>query len=153
MPIPVQGGNSGSGVLEVVEASNRLVVSPFVVEDEKGNPAGVSLAISLAANELDSEGSTAVNEKSIATSLFLSQEKTVILGGFTIDSNGNQENKTPGLGDIPLLGALFKRKVRREEANRLYFAISVTVIPYGTVVQPVDLPSLNTEIPAPRTKK
>jgi type II secretory pathway component GspD/PulD (secretin) len=156
IPVPIQGGISGSGALEVIEASNILNVIPFVIEDENGNPTGVSLSINLTANELDLEVPSAVpvvNEKSILTRLFLNQETTVILVGFTVDSKSDQVSKTPGLGDIPIIGYLFKRKFKREELNRLYFAISVTVIPYGAMVQPVDLPNVTTEIPAPSIKK
>jgi type II secretory pathway component GspD/PulD (secretin) len=153
IPIVTQSTIGAPGQVTIIKASNILKVTPFVVDDENGNAKSVSLALQLEANEPDSGLSGAVNVKSIQTSLLLDQEKTVILGGFTVDSNSDATSKTPGLGDIPILGYLFKRKTKREELNRLYFAISVSVIPYGTVVQPVDVPNASTDIPAPKTKR
>jgi Flp pilus assembly secretin CpaC len=89
----------------------------------------------------------AVNRRSIQTRLILDQDKTVILGGFTVDSKGSDVSKTPGLGDIPILGYLFKRKVNRAEISRLYFAISVEIVPFGQIIEPVVVPGATTEVP------
>jgi type IV pilus assembly protein PilQ len=157
LPVAIQGGLNSGGELQIIQASNILAITPYVIDDDSGNPVGVNLALQIESNEVDRslvvQGVPAINRRSIQTRLLLDQEKTVILGGFTLDSTTNDVSKTIGLGDIPLLGFLFKRKIKREELNRLYFAISVSVIPYGTVVQPVDVPNASTDIPAPKTKR
>jgi type II secretory pathway component GspD/PulD (secretin) len=56
-------------------------------------------------------------------------------------------SKTPGLGDIPIFGELFKRRIRDTRFNRLYFAISVSVIPYGEAIEPVVVPGATTQPP------
>ena len=89
-----------------------------------------------------------MTRRSIQSKLILNQDKTVILGGFTVDSNNNSVSKTPGLGDIPVLGYLFKRKIRSNQINRLYFAISVSVVPYGSIIEPVVVPGATTDIPS-----
>ena len=86
--------------------------------------------------------------RSIQSNFIINQEQTAILGGFTVDSDSRTVQKTPGLGDIPILGELFKRRVRASQINRLYFAISVSVIPYGGVIEPVVVPGAD---PAPPT--
>jgi type II secretory pathway component GspD/PulD (secretin) len=111
----------------------------------------VNLQLQLQSNEVDttiiSQDLPAINERKINTRIILSQDKTVILGGFTIDSTSDSVSKTPGLGDIPILGYLFKRKVRSDQVNRLYFALSVSVVPYGQVIEPVNVPGATTQIP------
>ncbi|HBR58400.1 MAG TPA: hypothetical protein DEA22_13185 [Blastocatellia bacterium] len=162
IPVLVQALNSVGGVpgtLEILRAANILSVTPFVLDDENGQPIGVNLTIQLESNDVDtsvtSQGVPSVNRRSIQTRMILNQEKTVILGGFTVDSDSRDVTKTPGLGDIPILGNLFKRKVRRSELNRLYFAISVEIMTYPNVISPTNVPGVNTDIPSvtPEMKK
>ena len=162
IPVLVQALNSVGGVpgtLEILDAGNILSVTPFVLDDENGKPIGVNLTIQLESNDVDtsvtSQGVPSVNRRSIQTRMILNQEKTVILGGFTVDSDSRNVTKTPGLGDIPILGNLFKRKVRSSELNRLYFAISVEIMTYPKVVSPTNVPGTNTDIPSvtPEMKK
>jgi type II secretory pathway component GspD/PulD (secretin) len=126
-------------------------VTPHVIDDENGNPVAVNLELQLESNDVDtaviSQGLPAVTRRSIQSKLILNQDKTVILGGFTVDSNSDTVSKTPGLGDIPILGYLFKRKVRSDQINRLYFALSVSVVPYGSIIEPVVVPGATTNIP------
>ncbi len=160
IPVLIQSINSLSntpGTLEILEAGNVLSVTPQVIDDDAGRATGVNLNLQLESNDVDtsvvSQGVPSVNRRSIQTRLLLNQETTVILGGFTVDTKSKDVSKTPGLGDIPILGYLFKRKVRRNELNRLYFAISVSVVPYGTIVEPE--PNVSTDIPGvpPSVKK
>ena len=153
IPILTLGQIAGqSGTLEIIKASNILAVTPHVIDDENGNPVAVNLEIQLESNEVDlsviSQGIPSIARRSIQSRLILNQDKTVILGGFTVDSISNTVTKTPGLGDIPILGNLFKRTVRSIDVNRLYFAISVEIVPYGSVIEPVQVPGATTDIPS-----
>ncbi|HEY8558835.1 MAG TPA: hypothetical protein VIL74_00425 [Pyrinomonadaceae bacterium] len=153
IPVLTQGSVVGgtAGNLEFIGASNLLSVTPHVIDDDNGNPIAVNLELQIESNEVDtaiqSQGLPAINRRSIQSRIILSQDKTVILGGFTVDSTNDTVSKTPGLGDIPILGYLFKRKVRQDQVNRLYFALSVSVVPYGQVLEPVSVPGATTEIP------
>lgn len=157
--IPIDGGIGGQGGLEEIKATNTLAVAPYVIDDEAGNPVAVTLDLTLTANELDTSVSTrgvpAVAERSISTQLMLQEDKTAILGGFTLDSDSRSVTKTPGLGDIPIIGELFKRRIRDKRVNRLYFAISVDVITYPETIRPVDVPGATTDPPSitPEQKK
>ncbi len=155
IPVLIQAQNSlggDPGELQILEAGNLLSVTPHVIDDENGNPVAVNLDVQLESNDVDlsviSQGVPSVTRRSIQSRLILNQEKTIILGGFTVDSNNYTVAKTPGLGDIPILGYLFKRKIRADQINRLYFAISVSVIPYGSVIEPVVVPGATTDIPS-----
>ncbi|HJS51564.1 MAG TPA: hypothetical protein VJ781_06660, partial [Pyrinomonadaceae bacterium] len=116
---------------------------------EDGNPVAVTLEVHLQANVIDSSitarGIPAVNSKDIQTQLLLAENKTAILGGFSIDQDSKSFSKVPGLGDIPLLGELFKRRIRDKRLSRLYFAISVDVIPYPEAISPVVVPGATTD--------
>lgn len=156
IPVLIQAQNAISGTpgeLEILEAGNVLSVTPQVLDDEEGEPKAVSLTLQLESNDVDtsvvSQGVPSVNRRSIQTKLLLNQELTVVLGGFTVDTISRDVSKTPGLGDIPLIGLLFKRRINRKELNRLYFAISVQVVKYGEIIPPTSVPGVDTTIPGP----
>ena len=107
---------------------------------------------SLTANDIDSSvtarGVPAISARSIQTQLLLNEDKTAILGGFTVDSDSRTDRKVPGLGDIPVIGELFRRRIRDARVNRLYFAISVDVITYPDPIKTVDVPGATTQPPS-----
>jgi type II secretory pathway component GspD/PulD (secretin) len=155
VPVIIQAANNlggAPGTLQILQAANLLSVTPHVIDDENGNPTAVNLELQLESNDVDtsvvSQGVPAVSVRSIQSNFILNQEQTAILGGFTVDSDNKTVTKTPGIGDIPILGELFKRRVRTSQINRLYFAISVTVIPYGGVIEPVTVPGATTAPPS-----
>lgn len=160
IPVIIQAqnnlGTGSPGQLQILAASNILQIQPFVLDNDKGEPVGVNLGLRFEANDVDlsvtSQGVPSINRQSIQTNLMLGQDKTIILGGFTVDSESNNNSKVPGLGDIPGLGWLFKRKVKSNQMNRLYFAISVSVVPFGSVIEPVVVPGVTTDIPTPNIK-
>jgi type IV pilus assembly protein PilQ len=128
-----------------------------VVDDEAGNPLAVTLDVKITANDVDqsnvTQGIPAITQRAIQTQLLLGPDKTAILGGFTVDSDQKSVSRTPGLSYIPLLGELFKRRTRNTQVNRLYFALSVEVIPYGQAIEPVSVPGATTQPPSVTPKQ
>ncbi|MEP6703606.1 MAG: type II and III secretion system protein [Acidobacteriota bacterium] len=152
LPIVIDSSLGGVGTVTFVDASNNLAVTPYVIDDENGEPVAVTLDMRLAANDVDSSvtarGVPAISKRSVQTQLLLGEDKTAILGGFTVDQDSKTISKTPGLGDIPIIGELFKRRIRDTRINRLYFAISVSVIKYGEAIEPVTVPGATTTPPS-----
>jgi type II secretory pathway component GspD/PulD (secretin) len=152
LPIVIDSTLGGQGDVVFVNAANNLAVTPYVIDDENGNPMAVTLDLRLDANDIDSSvtarGVPAVSRRSIQTQLLLGEDKTAILGGFTVDQDSKTVSKTPILGDIPIVGELFKRRIRDTRINRLYFAISVSVVPYGEAIEPVQVPGATTNPPS-----
>ena len=149
LPIVIDSTLGGQGGIAILNADNLLQITPYVVDDENGNPVAVTLEVHLQANVIDSSitarGVPAVNSKDIQTQLLLAENKTAILGGFSIDQDSKSFSKVPGLGDIPIIGELFKRRIRDKRLSRLYFAISVDVIPYPEAISPVVVPGATTD--------
>ena len=152
LPIVIDSTLGGQGDVVFVNAANNLAVTPYVLDDENGNPMAVTLELRLTANDIDSSvtarGVPAISARSIQTQLLLNEDKTAILGGFTVDSDSKTDRKVPGLGDIPVIGELFRRRIRDARVNRLYFAISVDVITYPDPIKTVDVPGATTQPPS-----
>ena len=53
---------------------------------------------------------------------------TIILGGLTSQNDGLTENKVPLLGDIPVLGALFRSVSRSEQEGVLYVFVRAEIV-------------------------
>ena len=63
--------------------------------------------------------------------------KTVVIGGLMQDNKVESERKVPLLGDIPILGSLFKRKVKEDTKTELLIFLTPFI-----VENPKDLVSL-----------
>jgi general secretion pathway protein D len=53
---------------------------------------------------------------------------TVVIGGLIDDNRNENETKIPGLGDIPLLGWLFKTQSNADQKTNLYVFLTPRVI-------------------------
>jgi len=62
------------------------------------------------------------NKRSVETNVVVNDGQIIVLGGLLEDSVSDSEEKVPGLGDIPVLGNLFKYRSRsRTKTNLMIF--------------------------------
>lgn len=57
--------------------------------------------------------------------------QTVVIGGLIQNSKNNTDSKIPLLGDIPLLGNLFKRKVKQNQKTELLIFLTPHIVRTG----------------------
>jgi general secretion pathway protein D len=68
------------------------------------------------------------NKRSIETTVLVGDGEAIVLGGLIQDDVQNGVDKVPGLGDIPLLGSLFRSETRkRTKTNLMVFLRPVVV--------------------------
>jgi general secretion pathway protein D len=70
----------------------------------------------------------AINKRQADTVVVTPDGQTVIIGGLIYEDKSEAESKIPFLGDIPLLGNLFKRKVTIEDKKELVIFLTPRVI-------------------------
>ncbi len=63
----------------------------------------------------------AITNKSVNTTVIIRDKATVVLGGLVNNNNSKALDKIPMLGDIPILGALFKSSTFKEGKSELVF--------------------------------
>lgn len=69
--------------------------------------------------------------RSLATTVVVRDKDTIAMGGLMRDKETNSVNKVPLLGDIPVLGWLFKNTVKSvEKVNLLFFMTPKILAPY-----------------------
>ena len=81
----------------------------------------------------DSRGETtqqgvAIDTKHVKTQVLVENGGTVVIGGIFTMEETNQENKIPLLGDVPVLGNLFKNRSRQSTKNEVLVFITPKVI-------------------------
>jgi general secretion pathway protein D len=69
-----------------------------------------------------------INQRSADTVVVTPDNQTVILGGMLQNSKAEGESKIPLLGDIPLLGNLFKRKTKSDGRTELIIFLTPHII-------------------------
>ncbi|HEX6882789.1 MAG TPA: type II and III secretion system protein [Planctomycetota bacterium] len=65
------------------------------------------------------------------TVVYLEPGQTLVIGGLTTTRERELVNRVPILGDIPLLGLLFRSKLRRTEKQHVLFAISPRILQHS----------------------
>ncbi len=66
--------------------------------------------------------------RNLSTSVIIESGETVVMGGLISESNTNTRNKVPFLGDLPLVGGLFKKNVESVERRNLLIFVTATVL-------------------------
>ena len=80
-----------------------------------------------AGTEKDANGPT-TTKRSIESSVLVEDGSIVVLGGLLQDQYGGNQEKVPGLADVPLFGNLFKSESRsRKKTNLMVFLRPVVV--------------------------
>ena len=74
-------------------------------------------------------GNADTTKKEVKTTAIVNNGESVILGGLIEDKEENTESKIPLLGDIPLLGNLFKHDSTAVRKRRLVIIITPYIIP------------------------
>jgi general secretion pathway protein D len=72
--------------------------------------------------------SPAIFERAVQTEVVAESGQTVVLGGMISKNRSTSETKVPWLGDIPLIGALFKGKADSGDKTELVILVTPRVI-------------------------
>lgn len=79
------------------------------------------------ASELRNRG-VHILTRNIDTTLVLNDGETAVLGGLMVEKETKDESKVPILGDIPILGWLFKGSIREKQKHNLLVFITPTIL-------------------------
>ncbi|REL28468.1 type II secretion system protein GspD [Thalassotalea euphylliae] len=130
-------GNNNSNPFQTVdrqEVGIKLKVTPQVNEGS-----GVQLTIEQEVSSVS--GATGVdisiNKREIKTTVMADNGDTVILGGLIDEDVQESEQKVPLLGDIPILGHLFKSTSNSVRKRNLMVFLRPTIIRDGTLMNEV----------------
>ena len=79
--------------------------------------------------------SNTVNTKRIDTQALLDNGETVVIGGIYQQDEFFQVTKVPILGDLPLVGVMFRKKTIRDNRTELLIFLTPRIIDPALAVQ------------------
>ena len=82
-------------------------------------------------DEFESTRLPIVDKNELATTVVVGSGETVVLGGMINKTETEEVQKVPYLGDIPILGYLFRHKETNEEPQHLLIFVTATLIGSG----------------------
>lgn len=151
----IQPGGSATGTTIItttyIDVPLRLAITPQITD--------VGTVVLNVVAENSSVATTtgtlapAINTQAMTTQVTVPDGGTTVVGGVLFDDERENQDRTPGLSKIPLLGNLFKRKGVQRNTNEILFFItpriyrpdfpttsgSSGVKTTGTILQPVPL--------------
>jgi type IV pilus assembly protein PilQ len=119
---------NGGTTIAFKKASLKLEVTPQItpeggiildVEVNKDSPGEILL------------GARAINTKRVQTQVLIENGGTVVIGGIFESNDAESETKVPYLGDVPVLGNLFKSKNKSNNRSELLVFITPKVVSDG----------------------
>ncbi|MEH6358305.1 MAG: type IV pilus secretin PilQ [Pseudomonadales bacterium] len=124
--IPYQeASSSGATTVTFKDAVLSLEVTPQITPDDR-------IIMDLKVNQ-DSVGELflgipSINTRSVETQVLVENGETIVLGGVYERNTVESTDKTPFLGDIPFIGALFKRTTKSDAKDELLIFITPKLI-------------------------
>ena len=114
---------------DYVTAGTNLSITPHIGDIDTKS---LQLEIDLAVNNFEGEGTGNIPPpqatNNITTFVTVPDGKVLVLGGLTRVTDSVQVNKVPLLGDIPLLGALFRSTSRTKDRGVLYVFLKASIV-------------------------
>ncbi len=143
IPVPQPSGGDGTAIaIQFKEFGVRLSVTPFVLSPDK-----IVLKVAPEVSELDYDIGVqlqgfvvpGLRRRSAETTVELGSGQSFVIAGLSYSSTTLARDKLPFLGDIPILGALFKRQEARKEQQELIIVATPRLV---GPVERRDLPPL-----------
>ncbi|MFA6172531.1 MAG: hypothetical protein WC334_05930 [Kiritimatiellales bacterium] len=135
------GNNNTSTTLDYYENIGiQLNVVPQICDDGHINMIvhpSVSTIVSFESGKVNTGASTnatalteypVIDTREAETQILLKNKETAIIGGLLQDRKGTTVSKVPFLGDIPLLGRLFRRDITDNRTINLLIFLSATIV-------------------------
>ncbi len=126
--IPISVVSAAGVNTQFFAADLRLDVEPHVTRDGH-----INLKLDITKNEPDfgnlaANGNPTIQKKEAHTELLIRDGDTTVIGGIYTRSTGKSFKKIPFLGDIPVLGWLFKSRNRSDDRSELLIFITPKVV-------------------------
>jgi type IV pilus assembly protein PilQ len=124
--IPYQTTSEGTTSTSFKEAALKLEVTPSIIGD--GN---VLLTIQVnndTPNRTTDSDEPPINKMEIITKLVVADGDIVVIGGIKKNIVANSKSQTPGLGNVPVIGNLFKGKSKSDNLDELLVFIAPRIL-------------------------
>ena len=112
-----------------VTAGTTLRVTPRLIDGVDGPM--VQLVVDIEDGQIQDrriDNLPTVRRSAVSTQAIVQQNETLLIAGYTSDQNLQNNERVPGLGEIPVVGLLFSNKGRTVQKRERWFLIKPRVI-------------------------
>ena len=157
IPVIVQASNNlgggAPGQLEFINAGSSLSVTPQVIEDSTNKPYLIDLDFRAESNNVDTSilttgGVPSVNGRRVQSKTTFLLNQVYVLAASNDTTESTSLSRTPGLGQLPIIGEFFKRRTKQKSEDKLYFAFWVEVS-YSDATSTIPTENLDQSFPVP----
>jgi type IV pilus assembly protein PilQ len=110
------------------DAVLELQVTPHITPDKKVLLSIEAKQDTVSDTKYGSQSQPGIDTRKISTELLVDDGNIVVIGGVMTNTDSYSLNKTPGLGDIPVLGGLFRKNDSRVTKQELLIFISPRIV-------------------------
>ncbi len=123
-----QAASSGATTVSFKKAVLRLEVTPQITPDDR-----VIMDLNINKDSVGQIflGTPSINTREIKTQVLVENGETVVLGGVYEQETRNEVSKVPFLGDLPLVGVLFRKTADKDDKEELLIFITPKIIKEG----------------------
>ena len=114
---------TGLPIYQTFSAPLNLTVTPSINPDNR-----VSLDLAIAKSTITNANTGSLDTNTLSTSVIVENGGTVVIGGFTRESNIQSQERVPFLGDLPYVGFLFKTTTRNDTRSELMVFITPRIV-------------------------
>lgn len=120
-----QASSSGATNVAFKKAVLGLTVTPQITPEDS-----VTMKISVSQDSVGNifSGVPSINTKKVDTQVLVDNGGTVVIGGVYTQDESDSTSKVPGLGDIPILGWLFKNNTKAKSKKELLVFITPKIL-------------------------
>lgn len=128
-----QATSSGATSVSFKNATLSLKVTPQITPDDH-----IIMDLNVTKDSVGTvfQGVPSINTREITTQVLVDNGQTVVLGGVFEQTHTNNESKVPFLGDVPVLGHLFKQSTAVNNKEELLVFITPKILKQSLSVNP-----------------
>ena len=123
--IPYSSSSSEGSDTQFKEAALKMTVTPSIIGD--GNVL-LDIQVNNDTPNRSNPGDPAINKMEISTKLLVADGDIVVIGGIKKNTVSDSKRQMPGVGDVPVLGNLFKGKSKTDYMDELLVFIAPRIL-------------------------
>ena len=120
-------GLGGSGQVQRQDIGTTIKITPHINENNEIR-LEIEEEISEAGAPQGTLGVIPINRRAAKTEVMVRDQQTIVIGGLMRDRIITSETKIPILGDLPILGALFRQTTKSKEKTNLVLFLTPYII-------------------------
>lgn len=127
VPVVTPGTVDQPPTVKYEDATLKLDVTPHITPDNR-----IIMGLKVSKDEADAvlevDGNPYINKRTVETNVLVDNGETVVLGGVFERSRFTNKDQVPWLGDLPILGNLFKNDSRQETNKELLIFVTPRIL-------------------------